>query len=210
MAQTLCSNRVQRVFDLKRLLIAMVVSCMAMPAWAEKIPLNTISNYLNGVTTAKSSFTQINADGTISTGEILMRRPHNIRFDYNPPEKALVIGTAGSVYILDRKLNAEPEVYPLRRTPLSIILARNVNLREPGMVQAHSYDGTATIITARDPEHPEYGSIDLKFTDNPVQLRQWVIDDGSGNKTTVVLGALEAASVPRSAFDIESEVEALK
>ena len=188
----------------------MFLSLTAMPAWAEKVPLNTISNYLNGIKTAKSSFTQINADGTISTGNILMSRPGKIRFDYNPPEKALVVATAGTVYVLDRKLNAEPEVYPLRKTPLSIILERNVNLATAGMVQKHSYDGTATIVTALDPKHPEYGTIDLKFTGNPVQLRQWVIDDGSGNKTTVVLGALESASVPRSAFDIESEIEALK
>lgn len=190
--------------------MAMALSLAAAPVWADKVSLNALSNYLNGIQSATSDFTQINGDGSISTGTVSISRPGKIRFEYNPPEKALVIATAGTVYVLDRKLGAEPEVYPLNRTPLSIILARNVNLAQAGMVQGHAYDGTATTVRALDPKHPEYGSIDLKFTDNPIQLRQWVVDDGSGNQTTVILGALEQAQVPSSAFDIEREVNALK
>ena len=44
---------------------------------------------------------------------------------------------------------------------------------------------------AQDPQHPEYGHIELKFTGNPVQLRQWVVHDDSGSATTVVLGDLK-------------------
>ena len=59
------------------------------------------------------------------------------------------------------------------------------------MVTGHRFDGTATVVTAQDPRNPEYGSLQLKFTDNPIELRQWVINDGNGGQTTVVLGALE-------------------
>ena len=31
----------------------------------------------------------------------------------------------------------------------------------------------------------------MMFTDSPVELRKWVIHDGSGGKTTVILGGLE-------------------
>ena len=82
------------------------------------------------------------------------------------------------------------QTYPLRLTPLSIILARNVDLSRAKMVVGHDYDGTATIVTAQDPENAEYGNIQMKFTDAPVQLRQWVVNDSSGSQTTVVLGAL--------------------
>lgn len=192
------------------LFAAFVVMTAAMPAQAEKLSLGEISGYLNTIKSAESSFTQINADGTISTGTILIKRPGKVRFDYNPPEKALVLASAGAVYILDRKLGAQPETYPLKRTPLSIILAQKVDLSKTGMVTGHGYDGTATTVTAQDPKHPEYGSIQLKFTGNPVQLRQWVIDDGAGSLTTVVLGGLAAKSLPNNIFYIEPEVEKLK
>ncbi|KUF11062.1 LolA family protein [Pseudoponticoccus marisrubri] len=188
--------------------IALVV--VALPAQAQKLSLNEISRYLNSITAATSSFTQINGDGTISTGEIAIKRPGKVRFDYNPPERALVLATAGSVFVLDRKLNAQPESYPLSQTPLSIILARNVDLSTAGMVQSHGYDGTATIVTAQDPKRPEYGSIQLKFTGNPVELRQWIITDGDGGQTTVVLGGLEKANLPNSLFRVEPELEKLR
>lgn len=193
-----------------RILVAsLTLLVAAMPAQAQKLSLNEISNYLNTITSAESGFTQINADGTISTGTIYIKRPGKVRFDYNPPEKALVLASAGAVYILDRKLGGQPETYPLSRTPLSIILAKNVNLAKTGMVTGHGYDGTATVVTARDPKHPEYGSIQLKFTGQPVQLRQWVIDDGNGSQTTVVIGGLAKKSLPNKLFYIEPEVKKL-
>lgn len=195
---------------IRTLVTAVALSLAAMPALAQQLSLSEISRYLNTITSAKSPFTQINADGTISTGEIAIKRPGKVRFDYNPPERALVMATAGAVYILDRKLNAQPETYPLRQTPLSIILARKVDLTEAGMVTGHSFDGTATVVTAQDPKRPEYGSIQLKFTGNPVELRQWIIDDGNGNQTTVVLGGLTKANLPNSLFNIDAEVAKLK
>ncbi|MGR3376595.1 LolA family protein [Salipiger abyssi] len=188
-----------------RLISATLAAVMltALPAAAQKLSLGEISNYLNTIQSAKSPFTQINADGSISTGTIFLKRPGKARFEYNPPEQALVLAWSGAVYIFDKKVSGQPETYPLNQTPLSIILARNVNLGQAGMVTGHSYDGTATTVTAQDPKRPEYGSIQLKFTGNPVELRQWVIDDGSGSKTTVVLGGLEKTSLSNSVFDVK-------
>jgi hypothetical protein len=35
-----------------------------------------------------------------------------------------------------------------------------------------------------------------------VELRQWIIRDGNGNTTTVVLGGLQKANLPNSLFDV--------
>ncbi|MEO0401640.1 MAG: outer membrane lipoprotein carrier protein LolA [Pseudomonadota bacterium] len=180
-----------------------VLALMAgQAAWADKLPLNAISTYLNDLKTAQGSFTQINDDGTIDTGKILIKRPGKMRFEYNSPNDGLVIASSNAVYIVDQKSNQPPETYPLRRTPLSLILARNVNLGQANMVVGHDFDGTATIVTAQDPEHPEYGNIQMKFTDSPTQLRQWVINDIGGGQTTVVLGALETGgTISNRLFD---------
>lgn len=161
------------------------------PAAADQLSLNAISNYLNGLKTAQGSFTQINDDGSLSTGRLYISRPGKMRFEYDPPEQALVIAEANAVFIIDKKSNQPPETYPLRRTPLSLILARNINLARASMVTNHTFDGTATIVTAQDPENPEYGNIQMSFTDNPVQLRQWIVNDANGGTTTVILGEFE-------------------
>ncbi|WP_413902993.1 LolA family protein [Tateyamaria sp.] len=171
---------------------AIVLALLAgQAALADKLSLNALSAYLNDLKTAEGSFTQINDDGSISTGKLYIKRPGRMRFEYNAPDTALVVASANAVYIVDSKSNQPPETYPLRRTPLSLILARNVNLSAANMVVGHDFDGTATVVTAQDPKNPEYGSIQMKFTGNPVQLRQWVVNDNGGGKTTVVLGELK-------------------
>lgn len=158
---------------------------------AEKLPLSAISGYLNGLKTAQGPFTQINDDGSLSTGTLYMHRPGRMRFEYDPPESSVVIAGGGAVTIHDPKSNQPPESYPLKRTPLSIILAKNVDLDRAYMVVGHSFDGSATIVTAQDPENPEYGSIELMFTADPIELRKWVIHNGSGGKTTVIMGGMQ-------------------
>ena len=182
-------------------------SLAATPALADKLSLNAISTYLNGIRTATADFTQVNDDGSLSTGTLYIKRPGRMRFDYNPPEKLLVMAGGGQVGIFDGRSNLKKaERYPLRRTPLNLILEKNVNLAQRNMVVGHDFDGTATIVTAQDPKHPEYGTIQLKFTANPLELRQWVIRDGQGATTTVILGQMSlGAELPSTLFNISYE-----
>ncbi|MCR9114237.1 MAG: outer membrane lipoprotein carrier protein LolA [Rhodobacteraceae bacterium] len=174
-----------------RLLAFVLALGLATPAAAEKLSLGAISSYLNGFQTAQGEFTQINDDGTISTGQIYIKRPGRVRFEYNPPEQILVVADGDTVGVIDGKSNTGPEAYPLHRTPLKIILARNVDLTRARMVTGHASDGKTTTVRAQDPDNPEYGSIELVFTASPVELRQWVINDSGGSRTTVVLGDLD-------------------
>ncbi len=177
-------------------------------AFADKIPLRALSAYLNDLVTAETDFTQVNADGSIATGKLYIKRPGRVRFEYAPPDRSLVLASSGSVAIFDAKSNQPPEQYPLRRTPLNLILARNVDLGGASMVLGHVEDGNATRVRAQDPEHPEYGTIDLMFTDDPVTLRQWVITDDLGHQTTVILGELATgADYPPSLFSIDGEAQ---
>lgn len=188
-------------------LLSTAAALAATPALAEKLSLNALSQYLNTITQATSDFTQVNDDGSLSTGKFYIKRPGRMRFEYNPPEKLLVMAGGSNVGIFDGKSNIQKaERYPLRRTPLNLILEKNVNLAARNMVVGHDFDGTATIVTAQDPKNPEYGTIQLKFTSNPVELRQWIVTDGQGSKTTVILGQLEnAANLPSTLFNISYE-----
>lgn len=161
------------------------------PAQAKKLSLSSLSQYLNSLTTVEADFTQINSDGSVSTGKIFIRRPGRVRFQYAPPDRSLVLASGSNVAIFDGKSNTTPEQYPLRRTPLSLILAANIDLSKARMVVGHREDGTSTRVTAQDPEHPEYGTIELVFTADPIELRQWIITDDLGKQTTVVLGQMK-------------------
>jgi len=178
----------------------------ALPAAAEKIPLSELSRYLNSLKTAVADFSQVNGDGTISSGKLYIHRPNRVRFEY-AKDRTLVLASAGQVAVFDGKSNQPHQEYPLSRTPLSIILADNVNLGKSGMVTGYAERKNTTVVTAQDPAHPEYGNIQLIFTASPTELRQWVVTDDAGKKTTVILGEMtKGVSIPPSTFSIPSEV----
>lgn len=186
------------------ILSAACLPLLALPAAAEEIPLATLSAYINAITTAEAPFTQFNADGTQSTGRLIIRRPNRMRFEYAPPDQTLVVASAGSVAIIDGKSNQAPEQYPLKRTPLNLILGAQVDLTSARMVTDHALtDDGLTAVTAQDPDHPDYGQITLYFSPAPVTLRQWVVTDESGQTVRVVLGDLvQGKDYPPSTFEI--------
>lgn len=190
------------------LAVAPVLALLATApaALAEKIPLNTISNYLNGISTLQSEFTQVNPDGTISAGTVYIQRPGRVRFEYKN-SKQLVLASGGQVAVFDAKSNQGPQVYPLNQTPLSIILDANINLGRKGMVTGHGERKNTTVVTAQDPAHPEYGNIEMVFT-SPTELRQWIVTDDTGKKTTVILGQMhKGVGFKPSTFVIQNEID---
>lgn len=197
------------VMSIARLFLApLALLAFAVPALAEKISLDDLSAYLNGITTAEAGFSQINSDGSTITGKVFIKRPGRVRFEYAPPESSLVLASGGQVAIFDAKSNQPPEQYPLKRTPLNLILAARVDLGRARMVTGHVEDGATTLVQAQDPEHPEYGSIELAFTADPIALRQWVITDDAGGQTAVILGPMAVGGdYPPSLFSITSETD---
>jgi outer membrane lipoprotein-sorting protein len=194
----------------KRILYIVIAAALALyagAASAQSLTLSQISAYLNDLETAEGGFTQINQDGSLSTGQIYIKRPGRIRFEYNPPARSLVLASGGSVAIFDPRSNTGPEQYPLNRTPLSIILADTANLERASMVTNVVSDATTTTVTAQDPENPNLGSIQLVFTANPIELRQWIITDELGSETTVILNDLVAGQAISSVlFNISEEI----
>ena len=192
---------------MKHILTALFCIAAAPAAMAQQLSLSEVSSYLNGLQTATGGFTQINGDGTISTGTIFIKRPGRVRFEYNPPDESLFVAGGGQVAVFDPRATPGVERFPLNQTPLSIILERNVDLTRTNMVTGHTSDGTTTTVTAQDPDNPEYGTIQMVFTASPVELRQWIVTDDTGQQTTVILGDLQKdGNVPDILFNIQREM----
>ncbi len=190
-----------------RAVLAPLIVMLALPAQSKEVPLDVLSAYLNSLTTVEASFVQVNADGSKSKGKIYIQRPGRARFEYAAPDRNLVIAAGGQVIIFDARSNEPPEQYPLARTPLNLILARDVDLRAARMVVGHKEVGDVTVVKAQDPKHPDYGTIDLIFSANPVALKEWIITDDIGNQTSVTLSDLVAApNFSASMFSKEVEL----
>ena len=188
-------------------IICILCMVLASPVAAEKISLNEISSYFNAMTTAEAQFSQITDTGETSTGRLFIRRPGRIRFEYDPPEATLVVVGGGQVAVFDPKSRDEPLRFPLRYSPLNLVLEREVDLAQRDMVVAHFEVESQTAVTLQDPENPDYGFIQLIFNDNPVQLDQWVVQDNSGGQTHIILDSLtEGGKLSNMLFNIQHEM----
>ncbi|MBY8976513.1 outer membrane lipoprotein carrier protein LolA [Rhodobacteraceae bacterium NNCM2] len=150
-----------------------------------------ISNYLNGIGTLEGNFVQIGPDGDLSEGTFYMRRPGRMRFQYEPPNPALIIADGVWVGVCDPQINTF-ERFPLSETPLDLLLRDRVDLRSEGAVRRIERSDGQLRVEAIDPDAPDQGSITMVFADNPLELRQWVVVDNQGLTTTVALSDTRA------------------
>ena len=176
---------------------------LGTPAFA-KLSLSDISAYVNDIKSVTANFTQINSKGQQATGKIYIKRPGRMRFEYDPPNGALVVAGNGRLTITDPKSKSATKVYPLRKTPLNIILERKVDFSKDALVQGHEARGEFTHLTLRDPKQPRMGTAELIFSNGPVSLRQWVITDPQNRETTLLLSNIQnAPKLSNKLFRIE-------
>lgn len=175
------------------------------PARAEPASLTALSRYINGIDSAVAPFTQINGDGSRSTGTLYIRRPGRARFEYDPPDDAaLVVAGGGQVAIFDGRASGRPQQFPLSQTPLNLILARRVDLNRARLVTGIGEQGGRTVVEARDPDNPEQGTIRLYFETSPIRLAEWLITAQTGERTRVVLGPFQRdVSLSNFLFNID-------
>ena len=76
-----------------------------LAAAAQQLSLNEISGYLNQLRTAKGDFTQINDDGSISTGTIYIKR------EVQCLESDLQVGDSRSISTLQRSGNTDARTH---------------------------------------------------------------------------------------------------
>ena len=149
----------------------------------EKISLNRLSQYLILNNKLSAEFTQINDDKTISTGKVFILRPGRMRIEYETPDNSLIIVGGSRITIFDSRSNTYPREYSLNKTPLKLLLKKEVNLVESKSIISHTKNGEFTEVILQDPKSPTLGQLMLKFTDSPISLKQWVITNSTGELT---------------------------
>ena len=98
----------------------------ALPS-AHAEELARVERYLNGLTTLKADFVQINPDGGTVTGELYYQRPDKMRLDYNPPSDILIVSDGWHITYYDRRLEQASHVFP-SSTPLGFLLSDHIRL----------------------------------------------------------------------------------
>ena len=156
------------------------IAALAQPApaisAADQALVDKAVAYLQALGEAKGRFTQTDARGAVTTGELFLKRPGKARFAYDPPSGLLVVSDGGRVIVQDKRLNTFT-AYPLGATPLSLFLAKTIRLDKGVEVTRVARAADGFTITARDGHRQTAGQIALTFTNAPFALVGWAVTD---------------------------------
>ena len=178
---------------------------------ADPYSLANISQYLKNLKILKADFSQINADGTISSGTILIKRPGRMRFEYYTPDKTLVLVSAGALAIFDPKGDDAPVTYPIKNNPISLILKGEVDLLNSGILENYKMSTGQAVVKIRDPEKPEHGSVELVFTGATPELEKFTVQNENGLSTSITLEDIEyPEKINDTLFSIQLEINKSK
>jgi len=154
------------------------------------------TGYIQGLSSAKGRFVQTDQRGTVTQGTLWLQRPGKARFAYDGPAGLLVVSNGNNVNIFDSRLKTF-ESYPLSRTPLALLLAREVRLDRGVVITDVRRLADGFTIVAQDARRQTLGRISLDFSEGPTTLMGWTVSDVKGGQIRVRLADLE----PTGALD---------
>lgn len=156
----------------------------------DRADLTRVEAYLNALTTLRARFLQIAQNGAAAEGTAWIWRPGRMRFEYDPPEPLLLVADGGQFLMYDRELRA-PTTLLVSRTPLGILLRREVRLSGDVTVTAMDRSGGFLRVAMLRTSEPNEGRLTLVFNPDPLELRQWAVTDAQGRETRVTLSRIE-------------------
>lgn len=184
---------------------------LVAPAAAQSAPqksdtLAQVENHLRLVNTLRADFTQTADTGAVSQGQMALAKPGKIRFEFEKGVPLLIVSNGSVLSMVDYEV-AQVTRWPVKETPLALLLDAKVSLRgRATIVPPNETPPGYLAVEGRDPKHPEYGTITLFFQKTPqgpagLMLAGWRVLDGQGRTTLVQLSNVRLnVSVPQSAF----------
>lgn len=118
-----------------------------------------------------------------------------MRFEYAPPNPLLVVSDGSWLYVKNRKRN-RVDHYPLTTTPLRLILDKKVNFFKETKIQSVNETDDLIAVTLKDTSAFASGSLVLVFDKINRVLKEWVVIDERGRRTTVSLSDIENGVKP--------------
>jgi outer membrane lipoprotein-sorting protein len=176
-----------RTFTLSAALTATLIT---IPASAQTSALAPVSAHLKAVSTMQAAFSQVDQRGRTVTGQLSLKRPGKIRFQYQKGVSTLIVANGNSLYYIDYAVK-QVQRWPIGNSPLGVLLNPDMDLSKFAKV-IDSADPRIVVVQVRDPKHPEYGLITMGFTkkaDAPggLMLQGWTTRDAQGNTTSIRL-----------------------
>lgn len=151
--------------------------------------LARVQAHLRAVDTMTAGFTQTDRRGRSLAGNLTIKRPGRIRFDYGRSANILIVGDGRALTFVDYDVR-QVQRWPINDSPLSVLLDPSQDLARFARVVRD--DDQVLMIEARDRRRREFGTITLAFAKSAsapagLLLQGWNTVDAQNNLTSVRL-----------------------
>ena len=172
----------------------------------EKATVNRVENYLNELFTLKSRFLQATSTGSYTEGTLYLSRPGKMRIEYDPPVKLLIVADGYWLIYNDIELDQITHL-PLQTTPANILLKEKISLLNSDLIISKVENTPGIVSITLVPTDENRSQITLVFSDNPLELKKWVVVDNQGVTTSVsLLSTQRDISLDSKLFKIKLKV----
>lgn len=152
----------------------------------EEVDLIRIQKYLEELNTFESEFLQISPQGDVKRGKLYLDLPGKLRINYTQPDDLLITSNGFWLVVQNLKLKQTNNI-PINQSPLNTFLSKKLALDEKDVKLKLRKASGVISLTYSDKENKQSSFFRLEFTDNPIKLKKWIIEDEFENKTTVLL-----------------------
>lgn len=189
----------------RALISGIAVIAVTAPVLAnDQSELRQVEASLAATQSMTATFIQTDGKGRSLSGNLSLKRPGRIRFEYGNGANMLLVGNGKTLSFIDYDVGQKSN-WPVAKSPLAVLLADRPDLNRIARI-VDSGNPSVVVVRARDNNHPEFGTLVLAFVKSPgapggLQLAGWTAVDAQNRKTKVRLdGQRYNVAVPESAF----------
>jgi outer membrane lipoprotein-sorting protein len=170
---------------------AAVALTFGVPAIAQSSgTLSAVQSHLKATTSMTADFTQTDRNGQRLSGQLTLKRPGKIRFQYQKGVPLLIVGDGSSLTMIDYEVK-QVQRWPVKNSPLGALLDPDRDLTKYAKVMPTTSNDVISV-EVKDPKRPEYGTITMVFMRDGsapagLRLRGWVALDSQNNRTRIDL-----------------------
>ena len=151
-----------------------------------RLAILQIENFFKNFTTLEANFIQVSPSGNVSNGKIYLDLPGKLRIDYENPKNLLITCKGFWIVIQDRDAKTTNNI-PVKNTPFAILLENQLFLRNQNIKTEYSISAGIISLKIKSQNNDKQESLVLEFSENPLSLKKWVIQDSLGENTTVLI-----------------------
>ena len=166
-------------------LLLNIFFCFILSSFNSDTKINEISKFLSGITSLSAEFIQVDSNGNSETGMIFMQKPGKLRVEYTQPNPNLIISDNRKLVHINKKI-PYINVYKMSDLPIKMLVSKKFLINDYKIIDYQNQNKIVEI-ELKEKESQKLESIRLIFEEKPLNLKKWIIKDGTGTQTVIFL-----------------------